>query len=497
MINDTNTHSPRRTTMNKSISTKLSAILAALITTTTFAAQPADTKTRIRIDLGPNPQKAHTRLQSLKKLDILGVNLKQHWAEVAVTPDELAQLKLQNLPTLKAKNQLKKVHALDDYLNPEQVKQALQTINSQYPDITKLIELGKTSQQRPMMALELSTQSTNTDKPVVIFNAMHHAREVMTSEIVLQIAKVLTENYGKDPEVTQWLDQYRIILVPQVNPDGNALVHNGKSMWRKNAYKYRNEVVGVDINRNYPAYWNYCNGSSSSPFREDYRGPSAASEPETNAMMNLVSTYKPVAEISYHSYGEMILYPFGCSNVSNPSKDLFHAIGQQMNASLLNDSNKPNEYELGSIPDLLYNADGGDVDWLWKEQGVLAFAIEVNASDFQPDYKRWRNVTVERQEGGWKALLRRMTQSGFRAHVQTSTPDALRYSVKKIQGTQRIAFDTDNPNRTFSLRTANGLLFQLTEKGRYEVTFYNKDQAVKSFTIDINDKMVDLGDIAI
>ena len=487
--------------MNKSLnfSVKLSGFLATtLITGLAFAGHAPNAKTIIRIELDANAKKAHSQLQSLQKMDVLGVNLKQHWAEAAVTSDELLQLRAQHLSVHVAKNRMNnRAAAADGYLNPEQVVQALRNINSQYPSITRVFELGKTHQQRPMMAIEISTQTGGADKPTVVFNAMHHAREVMTAEVVMQIAKVLTENYGKDTEVTSWLDQYRIILVPQVNPDGNSFVSNGKIMWRKNAYKYSGEVVGVDINRNYPAYWNYCNGSSDSPRGEDYRGPSAGSEPETKAMMNLVNTYKPVAEISYHSYSEMILYPFGCSNVKNPSKNLFQSIGEEMNGNIRNDNNKTNSYEVGAIPDLLYNADGGDIDWLWKEQGVLAFGIEVNASDFHPNYQKWRNVTVERQEGGWKTMIRRMAHSGFRAHIQSATPDALRYSLKKIEGHQKFAFDAENPERTFALRSANGLLFQLTEKGRYEVTFFVNNQVVKSFTVNVGDKMVDLGDIAV
>jgi murein tripeptide amidase MpaA len=481
------------------IGARVSGLFAAtLVAGTVFAGHAADSKTIIYVDLDANTRKAHSQLQSLKQLDLLGVNLKQHWAEVAVTKEEFAQLQKLNLSIRKAGNQLANSVAVPDgYLNPEQVVQALKTISTQYPAITKLFELGKTHQQRSMMAIEISAHVDDTSKPVILFNAMHHAREVMTSEIVMHIAKVLTENYGKDPEVTNWLDQYRIVLVPQVNPDGNALVSNGETMWRKNAYEYRGEVVGVDINRNYPAYWNYCNGSNSSPYGEAYRGPSAASEPETQAMMNLVNAYKPVAEISYHSYSEMILYPFGCSSVKNPSKTLFHSIGQDMNAQIRNDNNRTNSYEVGTVPELLYEADGGDIDWLWKEQGVFAFVIEVNASDFHPDYKKWRNVTVERQEGGWKAMLRRMTKSGFRAHIQTDAPSEISYSLKKIEGNQKIAFDADEPTRTFSLRSSSGLLYQLTEKGKYEVTFFVKNQPVKSLTVNVGETLVDLGDITI
>lgn len=483
-------------TLPFNLNRKLSTLfISTLISGAAFAGHATDSKLTIYVDLDSNTQKAHTQLQALKNMDVLGVNLKKHWAEVSVTQAELATLQGLNLSIRNAKPTL--VKASDGYLNPAQVIQGLETIHTQYPSITKLFEIGKTHQQRPMMAMEVSAHLENTDKPVIIFNAMHHAREVMTTEIVMHIAKVLTENYGKDAEVTHWLDHYRIVLVPQVNPDGNSFVSSGSTMWRKNAYAIRDKIYGVDINRNYPAYWNYCNGSDSYPSGEAYRGPAAGSEPETQAMMSLVNSYKPVAEISYHSYSEMILYPFGCSNVVNPSKELFRSVGQAMNQNIRNDDNTTNAYEIGSVPELLYNADGGDIDWLWKEQGVLAYVIEVNASSFHPNYKTWRNITVERQMGGWQTMLRRMEKSGFRAHVQAANTDELSYSIMKIEGNKKIAFDTDAPERTFSLRSSSGLMYQLTEKGKYEVTFYANKKAVKSFSVTVGDTLVDLGEIGI
>jgi len=471
-------------------------ISSAIVAGAAYASHGADSKTLIYVDLDAQTTKAHAQLQLLKNMDVLGVNLKQHWAEVSVTSDELLTLQASNLPVRIADHQIQAfADAGDGYLNPDQVVKLLGDIHVQYPQMTRLFEAGKTHRNRPIMALEISAHVGDPSKPVILFNGMHHAREVMTTEIVMDIAKVLTENDGKDAEVTNWLDHYRIVLVPQVNPDGNALVTSGQSMWRKNAYELKGHVVGVDLNRNYPAYWNYCQGSSSSPSSDTYRGPSAGSEPETQTMMTLVGTLKPVADISYHSYSELIIYPFGCTSIKNPSKDLFKSIGQSMNAMIRDDNNKLNSYAIGTAPELLYEADGSDLDWQWKEHGVFAYTIEVNANSFHPNYNAWRNVTVERQQGGWQALLRRMMKSGFRAHVVTDKPNDLSYSLKKVEGLQKIAFDADNPNRTFTLRSNDGLLYQLTEKGRYELTFYVRNQPVKTMVINVGDELVDLGDV--
>jgi hypothetical protein len=474
----------------------LCAILLSMCAIGNAIADQTTEKQIIYVDLDAQADVAHAQLQLLKKMDVLGVNLKQHWAEVSVTAAELLQLKEQNIHIRKANYRLQELMATNDgYLNPTQVRQALTEVHNQYPTITNLFEIGKTHRDRPIMALEISVNPGDTNKPVALFNGMHHAREVMTPEVVLHIAKVLTEQYGNDTEVTNWLNDYRIVLVPQVNPDGNDIVANGETMWRKNAYELKGRTVGVDLNRNYPAYWNYCNGSDSYPDSEIYRGPAAGSEPETKAMMHLVETLKPVVDISYHSYSELIIYPFGCASIKNPAKDLFHSIGKRMNAKIRNDNNKTNSYEVGSAPEVIYEADGSDLDWQWKEHGVLAYCIEVNASSFRPNYKKWRNVTVERQEGGWQTLLTRMSQSGFRAHIQTTKPEEVSYSLKKIEGSLKIAFDGDAPNRTFSLRSSSGLMYQLTVKGNYEITFYRLNQPVKTLSVEVGDTLIDLGTI--
>lgn len=477
---------------------KFWAIFASMLITSSVIAKPTLTKQIIYVDFDSQTDIARVQLKLLKNMDVLGVNLKQHWAEVSVTSAELQQLHKQKIHIRKASYRLRNLnHSTDGYLNPIQVRQTLTDIHTQYPAITNLFEIGRTHRDRPIMALEISANTGDSNKPVLLFNALHHAREVMTPEVIMHIAKVLTEQYGNDTEVTNWLDNYRIVLVPQINPDGNALVADGDIMWRKNAYQLNGHTYGVDLNRNYPAYWNYCNGSTGDPESQIYRGPAPGSEPETKAMMNLVETFKPVVDISYHAYSELIIYPNGCASISNPAKDLFHSIGLSMNANIRNDSNQTNAYMVGSAPEVIYEADGSDLDWQWKEHGVLAYTIEVNASDFRPDYNQWRDITVERQEGGWKTLLRRMSQSGFRAHVKTNNPNEVRYSIKKIEGSHKIAFDGDSPDRTFALRSGTGLMYQLTEKGNYEITLYLGNQQVKTIRIEIGDVMLDLETIVI
>lgn len=208
------------------------AVLVSTLVSGITYANPVS-KQIIYVDFDSQADIAHAQLKLLKKMDVLGVNLNQHWAEVSVTNNELAELQAKKLSIRKANYRLREFNSgKSSYLNPAQVRDKLTDIHTQYPAITSIIETGKTHRKQPILAMEISSTPGDINKPVVLFNAMHHAREVMTPEVVLNIAKVLTEKYGNDAEVTSWLNNYRIVIIPQVNPDGNEIVSQGETMWR-------------------------------------------------------------------------------------------------------------------------------------------------------------------------------------------------------------------------------------------------------------------------
>ena len=84
-----------------------------------------------------------------------------------------------------------------------------------------------------------------------------------------------------------------------LNPDGHHIVEaggGGSSPYyqRKNANNTNgcttwpptsSTQFGTDNNRNFPFLWNCCGGSSGAPCSQTYRGTSAGSEPETQAVI--------------------------------------------------------------------------------------------------------------------------------------------------------------------------------------------------------------------
>jgi len=221
-----------------------------------------------------NYQQEMKKLNTLH-LDIAGVDFKNQSAEVIINDTQFEKLKSLgfDVSMTMSKSLMRGPDA--EYKTPEK-NQLLKEFHQQYPSLTEIKEVGKSLRGKSIWAIKISSRSAI--KPTVLFNGMHHAREVMGPEVALDIIETLLTGYGKDAKITHWVDANNIWVLPMFNVDGNTIVWNSDSMWRKNA----RDTYGVDLNRNYPEGWGSCNGSSAARWAQDYRGPSPASEPETN-----------------------------------------------------------------------------------------------------------------------------------------------------------------------------------------------------------------------
>jgi hypothetical protein len=307
------------------------------------------------------------------------------------------------------------------YKKAADIEAILKEYHNQYPELTELKMIGKSLQGRSIWAIKIShkTGSLPSTKPSVLFNGMHHAREVMGPEVALDIIETLLTGFGKDSKITHWVDANEIWVLPMFNVDGNNIVWTTDSMWRKNA----RETYGVDLNRNYPFGWGSCKGSSGNKLAQDYRGPSAASEPETQVMMNLVKEIRPVFNISYHSYSELVIYPLGCNGEHTQNADVVEKIGKEMGRLL--------GYTAGTSWETLYSVDGGDIDWMYSEYQVIPYVIEVNSrfDGFQPDFSR-RAPTVELNRLGWQLLLDRLDGPGIHGNVSSKNLVVSEFKIK-------------------------------------------------------------------
>lgn len=365
-----------------------------------------------------------------------------------------------------------------EYKNSEEIADYIKLMHEKYPEITKIISIGKSLEGRDIWAMKISDnpEIKEIQEPAVLFNSMHHAREVMGPEVGWDIIETLLTGYRSDPKITKWVDSTEIWVMPMFNVDGNNMMWTNDSMWRKNT----RGGFGVDLNRNYPAGWNKCKGSSGNKHSQTYRGTHPASEPETQAMMAFIKDIRPVFDISYHSYSQLVIYPKGCGNERAETYEVVEKIGKHIGKLL--------KYKSGTAWELLYNADGGDIDWMYDAYQVIPFVIELNSrwAGFHPKYKKYRNKTVKRNRAGWQYLLERTHQSGVRGVLTLNELAVSNFKVEIYKlGSQRKHFQSYVGHQT-------GAFHVVLNPGRYELQFVTEEGLVHTEAVEIGTKLTNL-----
>ncbi|HEX6353495.1 M14 family metallopeptidase [Actinophytocola sp.] len=268
----------------------------------------------------------------------------------------------------------------EGYHTYDEMVAALQAAASAHPDTTALSSLGDSYEGRDIPIIKISDNAAaDEDEPEVLFTCNMHAREHLTTEMCLHIVDRLTSG------ASEFVNSREIYVVPSLNPDGSVYDISGGEYqgWRKNRQPNSNGTVGTDPNRNFSYKWGCCDGSSTSPSAEDYRGPSARSAPEVAALQAFVDSrvvggvQQIKGHIDFHTFSELVLWPFGhtfdtvTEGMTQAEYDHFKSIGQQMAASN------------GYTPDQssgLYITDGDINDWMWGQHKVLSYCFEMYPS---------------------------------------------------------------------------------------------------------------------
>lgn len=418
--------------------------------------------------------------------EIAGVDYEHNTVQVIMSEDGFKSLPKFAIEGIQGYKEIDIKKAPDaGYRTPAEVEADVKRLAATYPKLVSYESIGKTVENRDIWAVKITSKEDadgGTGKPVVYFNAMHHAREVMTTEVAFDIVENLAKNYASNQKIKNWLDNLEIWVVPQINPDGSNMVWTKNNMWRKNA----RGGYGIDINRNYTYKWNACSGSSGSRTADDYRGPSAGSEPETQAAMAFAKRIQPVFSISFHSYSELVIYPYGCDGERTATADVVETIGKKL-ASLLPRDSGGGTYTPGTSWETLYSVDGGDLDYLYHEVGTNPYVIEMNSSSqgFQPAYSRWQAPTVTKLRAAWTYLLDRASESGVRGIVHDSSGAQITGTVT-VKGTGASRF-----TQTLPLKK-DGTFHVVLQPGNYAVSIAASGGNSQSRDVMVGSERVDI-----
>ncbi|MGD9641610.1 MAG: M14 family metallopeptidase [Elusimicrobiales bacterium] len=268
------------------------------------------------------------------------------------------------------------------YHNYQETTDRLRSLAAANSDIASLFSIGKTVEGRDLWCLRVNSNAkgeTPSSKPGAFFLGNIHAREHLANEVPLLFAAWLLE-HRSDAEIKKYISSLDIYVLPMGNPDGAEYdIKNGDyQYYRKNMAKNANGSRGVDLNRNFDSWW--CeSGASTYPGADTYCGPKAFSEPESQHIKRFMESRRNIrTHISYHTYGSLILYPWGGNEADVPDerdRNVFIKAGDAMAKLTGYYSQKSSD---------MYVATGDSADWAYAATGAFAFTFELEGRGFYP-----------------------------------------------------------------------------------------------------------------
>lgn len=280
----------------------------------------------------------------------------------------------------------------------------IEALQANHPDIVTVNELCTTFDERKVY--DVVVGDVDSSVHIMVIGAMH-AREYITTQLVMTLLKDYAENYAaynyNGTDLSEYMKSVAVHFIPMSNPDGVTVAQLGTAALNtENARTTVNGILaqsgtsfeqwkanaeGVDINRNFDAGWYEYTGAQG-PASERYKGTAPGSSAEAKALIDLTESYNFERTISYHTKGSLIYWYYKQTGSVLEESGAF--------AKVVSDAT-------GYYMDSNYTAvdAAGYKDWAVYEMGIPSITIEVGGeapsnpvpySYFESIYERNRTV---------------------------------------------------------------------------------------------------------
>lgn len=262
----------------------------------------------------------------------------------------------------------------ENYKTYAEVNDYIDQLIALRPDLASKVNLGTSVEGRSIYGLRITSPEGPTDKPAMFIHGCQHAREWISVMVPMFVADHLLRNYDTDADVRRVVNRVEFIIIPILNPDGYVYSWTTNRMWRKNRRNNGGGSYGVDLNRNWEYGWGR-SGSSGSKDSEIYRGPSPFSEPETTAARDFINAHPQIStHIDFHSYSQLVLYPWDAYSNDPPDKDALDYLCRNMASAIKSVHDQNYRVMMGYD---LYPAAGTAMDWTYGTKTIFGFTIEL------------------------------------------------------------------------------------------------------------------------
>ena len=318
------------------------------------------------------------------------------------------------------------------------------------PRIARKLVIGQSVEGRDIVGIEIAKDVEADDgRPVFLQFGNHHAREWPSATIPMEFAHDLVERLATgDPRTVDLLTRARAIIVPVSNPDGydasrttgdlldlrevdqggtvSLLATPGNAYKRKNCRIVDGQTqppgacaaipspggfgIGIDLNRNYGALWGGPGADDSTPGEEEdgstglgtasavYHGPAPFSEPETQAIRELISTRQVTTLISHHTFSNLLLRPVGVQPTTMhpdgypigfaPDECFTTDSGDDLGMQALGEKLTAQTGYTNQFGWELYDTTGTTEDYSYNATGGYGYTFEIGPDEFHPPFEQ-------------------------------------------------------------------------------------------------------------
>lgn len=286
-----------------------------------------------------------------------------------------------------------------DYLSYTEIEDSLRQLALDYPSICKFDSLPiPTYEGNWIYGVKISDNPNieEENEPGFLIDGTHHAREWACPPVIMFFADSMLRAYGSIPEITEIINNTEIYCFPVINVDGYLHDYPAGLWWRKNREPFGGSI-GTDANRNYAGCSPSINGewgavdegqATHRPSSSLFCGAYANSGDETRAVTLYVKEHIVNAYMSYHSSGELLMWPWGWTDTLPPDSAMHEYVGSYMASQVQRLSS--GTYDYGPIYSAIYPVSGSSVDWFYSWNhwvgglSSLSFTTELGTTFYQP-----------------------------------------------------------------------------------------------------------------
>ena len=334
-------------------------------------------------------------------------------------------------------------------------------INKECPNITRLYSIGKSTEKRELLVMEITDNPGKHEllEPEFKYVGNMHGNEVVGREMLLYLLDDMCMKFKENKmkanpvnqEVVDLIKSTRIHIMPSMNPDGYEKGTEGDCFTTRG----RPNANGFDLNRNFP---------------DQFFNRHEEEQPETKAIIEWIRGNPFTLSANLHGGSLVANYPFDDDKAmieeysKSPDDELFKhlAYTYSKNHPTMHLGLPPCKGESERFPDGItngakwYNVAGGMQDYNYLHSNCLEITVEMACCKF-PMASQLSELWKEHKKPLYEFM--KMTHMGIKGVVKKSDGTAVQGAIIRVGG---INHDIHS--------TAYGDYFRLLQPGKYKVT---------------------------